>query len=65
MNLTGTWYRGIITTVETQTIKIWKSTLKKLRMIHALTGESMVAVLERVINAELKRVREIETNRLE
>jgi ribosomal protein L5 len=51
--------------METQTIKIWKSTLKKLRMIHALTGESMVAVLERVIDAELKRVREIETNRLE
>lgn len=43
--------------METQTIKVWKSTLKQLRMIYALTGERMVSILERLVADELKRVR--------
>ena len=39
-----------------QTIKIWKSTLKKLRMIHAFTAESMVAIVDRLVRIELERV---------
>jgi len=42
--------------MKTQTIKIWKSTLKKLRMIYALTGESMVSILDRLVRVELERV---------
>lgn len=41
---------------EHTTIRIWKQTLKKLRMIYALTGESMVVILERLIDTELKRL---------
>lgn len=51
---------GIITTVKTQTIKIWKSTLKKLRMIYALTGESMVSILDRLISEELTKVESLQ-----
>lgn len=44
--------------MNTQTIKIWKVTLPKLRMIHALTGESMSAIVHRLVEAELVRVQE-------
>lgn len=43
---------------KSQTIKIWKSTLKKLRMIYGMTGEKMVAILDRLVSAELGRVEE-------
>lgn len=39
------------------TIKIWNSTLRKLRMIYALTGERMVVILERIVDAELERAK--------
>lgn len=39
---------------DTQTIKIWKETLLKLRMLHALTGKSMVNILDRLVTKELK-----------
>jgi len=42
--------------MSTQTIKIWKSTLQKLRMIYALTGETMTSILDRLIGAELKKI---------
>jgi hypothetical protein len=42
-------------TNEHVTTKIWKKTIKKLRMLHALTGESMLAILDRVLTAELER----------
>ena len=38
------------------TTKIWKTTLKKLRMLHALTGESMLTVLDRAVTKELELV---------
>jgi len=43
-----------------QTTRIWKRTLKKLRLIAALTGERIVQVLDRLANAELNRLRQSE-----
>lgn len=42
--------------METQTIKIWKKTLKKLRMLYALTGKSMVSIMERIVEADLRNI---------
>ena len=42
---------------QARTIKIWKDTLTKLRIIHALTGESMVSILDCLILEELKKIR--------
>lgn len=46
----------MITTQEnkSQTIKMWKSTLKKLRFIRAYTGEQMVVILDRLVRVELE-----------
>ena len=49
---------GKITTMKTQTVKIWKGTLKKLRMIYALTGENMVSIMERLVAAELEQIQQ-------
>jgi len=49
-------YCGILTTMKTQTTKIWLETLKKLRMIYALTGEKMTVILDRLVDAELARL---------
>lgn len=32
-------------------------TLKKLRMLYALTGKSMVSIMDRLVTAELEQVR--------
>ena len=49
---------SIFTTMkQARTIKIWKDTLTKLRIIHALTGESMVSILDCLISEELKKIR--------
>ena len=37
-------------------MRIWRKTVKKLRMIYAITGERMVAILDRIITVELERV---------
>jgi hypothetical protein len=39
-----------------ETIKIWKTTLKNLRLLHALLGESIVKILDRLVRDELKKV---------
>jgi hypothetical protein len=39
-----------------ETIKVWKATLKNLRLLHALSGESMVAIVHRLVLAEFARV---------
>ena len=41
-------------------MRVWKKTLKKIRMIYALTGEPMVEILERAVSTELKRVQDEE-----
>ena len=38
------------------THKIWSGTLTKLRMIYALTGESMSSIIDRLITAELEQL---------
>ena len=43
---------------EYQTIRIWKKTLRALRLIAALTGERMVGVLDRLVAEELKHVKD-------
>jgi len=40
--------------IEYHKILIWKSTMKPLRMIHALTGESKVKIIDRLIGKELE-----------
>ena len=40
---------------ETTTIKIYKETLTKLRLLSALRGERMVKLVDRVISQELKK----------
>jgi len=44
------------------TIKVWHTTLKKLRMLYALTGKSMVAILDRLVTDELERIQQVEAN---
>ena len=44
----------IITPMEYRTIKVWMSTYQKLRLLAALTGESMLAALDRLVMRELE-----------
>lgn len=37
-------------------LKIWPHTLPKLRLLYALTGESMVSIVDRLVEQELARV---------
>ena len=41
---------------EYQTIRVWTRTLRKLRLVAALTGERLVAVMDRLVSDEVKRV---------
>ena len=41
---------------ERHTLKIWTHTVPKLRLLYALTGESMVSIVDRLITQELDRV---------
>ena len=43
-------------TPDYQTMRVWTRTLKQLRLVAALTGERMVAVMDRLVSDELKRV---------
>ncbi len=49
-----------MSTPDYQTTRIWTRTLKKLRLIAALTGERIVQVLDRLADAELHRLRQSE-----
>lgn len=46
-----------------ETIKIWKSTLRNLRLLHALLGESIVAIVDRLVCTELDNVQREQANR--
>ncbi len=37
-------------------LRIWQRTLTKLRRIYAETGESMIAIVDRLATAELTRI---------
>jgi hypothetical protein len=41
---------------ENTTIRVWVKTLRNLRLIYALTGESMASILDRIVLQELKRI---------
>lgn len=38
------------------TVKIWPDTLPKLRLLYALTGESMVSIIDRLVTHELQKI---------
>jgi hypothetical protein len=40
------------------TLRVWETTLKKLRRIYAETGESMIAIVDRLADQELKRIQD-------
>jgi hypothetical protein len=42
---------------EYQTTRIWKATHRRLRIVAAHTGESMVEVLDRLVRQEAQRLR--------
>lgn len=39
-----------------QTTKLWKQTLRKLKLVAVLTDSSMVEVAERLVSEELDRI---------
>jgi hypothetical protein len=45
-----------VKTEDFQSTKLWKQTIRKLRLIAALTGSSMVEVTDRLAGEELKRL---------
>jgi hypothetical protein len=47
---------------EFQTIKVWRKTYKSLKLIAALTGETMVILFQRLTSDELSRVKSKEIN---
>jgi uncharacterized metal-binding protein len=49
------WYNAHMEKRYTHT-RIWTQTIRKLRLVYALTGESMVSILDRLIAAELDRI---------
>jgi len=42
--------------MEYHTLRVWKDTLKKLRYIYAATGESMIAIVDRLATQEYERI---------
>jgi hypothetical protein len=45
-------------TIQYTQLRIWRTTLNKLRMIYAMTGESMIAVVDRLAEQELQRIQD-------
>jgi len=41
------------------TTRIWDKTLNNLRLIYSATGEMQVWIIDRLVEAELKRVKEL------
>lgn len=41
---------------EYQNMKVWLSTLKNLRMIHAMTGEQMVKIVDQLVKEKLEQL---------
>lgn len=42
--------------------KLWAHTLPKLRLLYALTGESMVSIVDRLVTQELDRIQKVQTS---
>jgi hypothetical protein len=54
-NMPAMIYNNGMTEKYTQ-LRIWQATLKKLRRIYAETGESMIAIVDRLATEELDRI---------
>ena len=39
-------------------LRIWKDSLKKLRLIYAETGESMISIVDRLAEQELEKLKD-------
>lgn len=51
------WYNyHMMKTEDFQSTKLWKETIRKLKLIAALTGSSMVAVADRLADEELRKL---------
>jgi len=50
---------------EYQNMKVWTPTLKTLRQIHAITGEQMVKIVDRLARQELERLNQEEAKQNE
>ncbi len=48
-------------TPQYQTTRVWKETHKRLKLVAAMTGESIVELLDRLSIEELKRVQRKES----
>jgi hypothetical protein len=48
--------------MKTQSTKIWLETLRKLRMIYAITGVKMTVIMDRLVTAELDRLKSERNN---
>jgi hypothetical protein len=44
-----------------KTTRLWSSTLQVLRFIHAITGESIVSIIDRLAKQELERLQQEKT----
>ncbi len=44
-----------------KTTRIWTRTIQVLRFIHAITGESIVAIIDRLARQELERLQKEQT----
>lgn len=40
--------------------RIWNKTIQKLRMLHALTGESIVSILDRLADQALDQIKQVQ-----
>jgi hypothetical protein len=45
-----------MTTKDFQTTKLWKQTIRKLKLLAALTGNSMVEVADRLVDEEIRKL---------
>lgn len=43
-----------------ETIRIWSKSVKKLRLIYALTGVTMVKILDRILTEELEKIQHLQ-----
>lgn len=47
---------------EHQTIKIWKSTLRNLRLIYAESGVPMIRILDELVTREVDKINEAKSS---
>lgn len=53
--MSSTLYNSGMNEKEYTQLRIWRSTLKKLRLVHALTGEKLIELIDRWASEELQK----------